>query len=138
MLEWAPDALAALAGQLSGLLDRVPDRVPAGLHLCYGDSGHRHMIEPESLATQVRLANAVAERAGRAPEWVSFTVPYHPDEQAAGTTDAQVALIDRYLPAGAGSWGICTECSMARAEREDVPRLIDLHREIRYDSVTRD
>ena len=34
----------------------------------------------------------------------------------------------RYL--GAGPWGICTECSLARAERADVPRLLDLHREI--------
>jgi hypothetical protein len=117
------------------------------------------MIEPTSLATQVRLANAVTEQADRALSWVSFTVPqdradeayfaplaelntspgtelylalvpYHPDKQAAGTTDAQVALIDRYLPPGVGPWGICTECGMARAEPEDVPQLIDLHREI--------
>jgi hypothetical protein len=26
--------------------------------------------------------------------------------------------------------GICTDCSMARAECEDIPRLINLHREI--------
>lgn len=158
-IEWAPHALDATAGQLAALLDRLPPAVPGGVHLCYGDAGHRHMMEPESLAPQVRLANAVAERAGRPPAWVSFTVPqyrgdeaffapladlrtgpatelylalvpYHPDEQAAGTTDAQVALIDRHLPAGVGPWGICTECGMARAERTDIPRLIDLHREI--------
>ncbi len=158
-LEWAPDHLDAIAAQLAGLLDHVPDDVPAGLHLCYGDSEHKHMIEPESLSTQVRLANAVAAQARRPPAWISFTVPqdrgdeayfapladlrtasetelylalvpYHPDQQAPGTTDAQVTLIDRHLPAGAGPWGICTECSMARADRADVPRLIDLHREI--------
>ena len=149
-----PDTLAAMAGQLAALLDHVPDAVPAGLHLCYGDAGHVHMVEPESLAPQVALANAIAERT--APAWVSFTVPqyrddeaffaplaelrttsttelylalvpYHPDRQADGTTDRQVALVDRYLPR---AWGICTECGMARAERADVPRLLDLHREI--------
>ena len=158
-LEWAPDTLDDIAGRLARHLDHVPDDVPAGMHLCYGDAGHKHIIEPESLATQVGLANAVTERAERSPSWFSFTVPqyrgdeayfapladlrtgpgtelylslvpYHPDEQAGGTTAAQVALIDRYLPAGVGQWGICTECSMARAERADVPRLVDLHREI--------
>ena len=156
LVDQQPDTLADLAGQLAALLDHVPDNVPAGLHLCYGDAGHVHMMEPESLAPQVTLANAVAERA--APAWVSFTVPqyrddekffaplaelrtapatelylalvpYHPDRQADGTTDRQVALVDRFLPSGR-AWGICTECGMARAERADVPRLLDLHREI--------
>lgn len=158
-VELAPDTLGTMAAKLARLVDDVPDDVRTGLHLCYGDAGHVHLVEPETLATQVRLANAVAQRARRSPVWLSFTVPqyrgdeaffapladlrtgpetelylalvpYHPDEQAEGTTDAQVALIDRYLPADAGPWGICTECSMARAERADVPRLIDLHRTI--------
>ena len=156
LVDQQPDTLTELAGRLAALLDHVPDDVPAGLHLCYGDAGHVHMMEPESLAPQVSLANAIAERT--APAWVSFTVPqyrddekffaplaelrtapttelylalvpYHPDRQADGTTDRQVALVDRFLPAGR-AWGICTECGMARAERADVPRLLDLHREI--------
>ncbi|WP_249124652.1 hypothetical protein [Saccharopolyspora erythraea] len=155
----APESLGEQAGQLAGLVDHVPGEVHAGVHLCYGDAGHEHMVEPESLATQVRLANAVVRRARRPLDWLSFTVPqyradaayfapladlrtgpgtelffalvpYHPDEQAAGTTEAQVALVDRYLPGGSGPWGICTECGMARADRADVPRLLDLHREI--------
>jgi len=27
-------------------------------------------------------------------------------------------------------WGICTECGMGRVEASDVPKLLDLHREI--------
>jgi hypothetical protein len=62
-------------------------------------------------------------------------VPYHPDEQEPGTTEEQIRLIDENLLAhpgngGSSAWGICTECGMARAEREDIPRLLDLHREI--------
>jgi hypothetical protein len=179
LVDQQPDTLPELAGRLAALLDHVPDDVPAGLHLCYGDAGHVHMMEPESLAPQVSLVNGVMrpgppgrrdgpaqppglvapERSPRAtPAWVSFTVPqyrddekffaplaelrtgpatelylalvpYHPDRQADGTTDRQVALVDRFLPAGR-AWGICTECGMARAERADVPRLLDLHREI--------
>ena len=55
-------------------------------------------------------------------------MPYHPAEQKPGTTEEQVRLIDLNLTAT--EWGICTECGMARAERDDVPALLDLHREI--------
>ena len=61
-------------------------------------------------------------------------VPYHPEEQEPGTTAEQVRLVDEQLinhPGNGGlSWGICTECGMARADREQIPRLLDLHREI--------
>lgn len=130
-----------------------------GLHLCYGDAGHVHMIEPESLAAQVALVNAVASRAARPIDWVSFTVPqdrgddayfaplgdlrigaatepylgvvpYHPDRQAEGVRRRQIASIDRHLPADFASWGISTECGLARADRADIARLLDLHREL--------
>lgn len=139
-------------------VDQMPDDVPLGLHLCYGDYGHRHFEDPESLDLQVRFVNQVAARARRQLSWVAFTVPqfqrdpaffapladlavaagtelyfglvpYHPDEQEPDTTAAQVRLIDEHLP-GERGWGICTECGMARAERDDVPVLLDLHREI--------
>jgi hypothetical protein len=143
-------------------IDRVPADVPVGLHLCYGDYGHQHFTQPESLEVQVRLVNAVVADAGRPVNWFSFTVPqsrsdesyfaplrelrvgpetelyfalvpYHPDDQPEGTTAAQVRLIDAELaesPSGAREWGICTECGMGRADAEDVPTLLDLHREI--------
>jgi hypothetical protein len=60
-------------------------------------------------------------------------VPYHPADQAPGTTDEQVRLIDTALAAsaaGARAWGVCTECGMGRAAREEIPELLDLHREI--------
>lgn len=60
-------------------------------------------------------------------------VPYHPEEQGPGTTAAQVDLVDEHLAAqqgGGREWGICTECGMARADREEIPDLLDLHREI--------
>jgi len=61
-------------------------------------------------------------------------VPYHPEEQEPGTTAEQVRLVDEHLinhPGNGGvEWGICTECGMARAERAEIPGLLDLHREI--------
>ena len=156
---------ASFPGVLPGLvrcIDEVPVDVPVGMHLCYGDYGHQHFMQPESLALQVELVNAVVPEARRPVNWFSFTVPqsrsddayfapleglrvgpetelyfalvpYHPDAQTAGTANEQSRLIDAHLPpspAGTREWGICTECGMGRVDPGDVPRLLDLHREI--------
>ena len=131
------------------------------MHLCYGDYGHQHFKQPESVQMQVDLVNAVNAAAKRPSSWASFTVPqarsdaayfaplrdlagsetelyfalvpYHPDDQPDGTTAAQIEHIDSALaesPGGAREWGICTECGMGRVDAGDVPKLLDLHREI--------
>jgi len=107
-------------------LERVSADVPVGLHLCYGDYGHQHFKQPDSLQMQVDLVNAVAAGAQRPVNFVSFTVPqgrsdgayfeplgglqtgadtelyfalvpYHPDEQTPGTTAEQIEEIDAAL-----------------------------------------
>lgn len=143
-------------------VDQVPTDMPVGLHLCYGDYGHQHFKQPESVQMQVDLLNAVVSAAQRPVNWASFTVPqarsdadyfsplrdltagpetelyfalvpYHPEDQPAGTTAAQAQQIDTALadsPAGTREWGICTECGMGRVAAEDVPKLLDLHQDI--------
>ena len=149
--------LAAIAPALVRCIERVPADVPVGLHLCYGDYGHEHFKQPESLRMQVDLVNALTAAAARPFDWASFTVPqarddadyfapladlraapetelyfalvpYHPGDQPEGTTAAQKTSIDATL--GGRAWGICTECGMGRVAAEDVPALLDLHREI--------
>jgi hypothetical protein len=107
-------------------IDRVAADVPVGMHLCYGDYGHQHFKQPESLQMQVDLVNAVTVAAGRQINFVSFTVPqgrhdsgyfeplaalrtgadtelyfalvpYHPDDQEQGTTAEQIEQIDAAL-----------------------------------------
>ncbi|MBV9921050.1 MAG: hypothetical protein JOY78_09415 [Pseudonocardia sp.] len=143
-------------------IDQVPVDVPVGLHLCYGDYGHQHFAQPRSLQMQVDLVNAVVTAAQRPVAWASFTVPqaredagyfaplrelvsgpetelafalvpYHPDDQADGTTATQAGHIDAALAestTGARKWGVCTECGMGRVAVEDVPRLLNIHHEI--------
>ena len=60
---------------LARAVDHVLPDVPVGLHLCYGDYGHQHFKQPESLAMQVALVNAVVAAASRPVGFVSFTVP---------------------------------------------------------------
>jgi hypothetical protein len=154
--------MEAIAPGMIRCLERVPDDVPVGLHLCYGDYGHEHWKQPESLQMQVDLVHAVTAASRRRLDFVSFTVPqnrddsayfeplrglttgaetelnfalvpYHPADQAPGTAARQVEAIDAALGASAGGardWGVCTECGMGRADAADVPRLLDLHREL--------
>jgi hypothetical protein len=148
-----------IAPGLVRCIERVPADIPVGMHLCYGDYGHQHFKQPESLQLQVDLVNAVIAATRRPLNFVSFTVPqgrndsayfeplgglrtdsetelyfalvpYHPDDQAPGTTAEQIEHIDAALinsPGGARHWGICTECGMGRVDAGDVPRLLDLH-----------
>jgi hypothetical protein len=54
-------------------------------------------------------------------------------ERPPGTTAEQIEHIDAALtssPARARHWGICSECGMGRVDAGDVPRLLDLHRQI--------
>jgi hypothetical protein len=154
--------LDQIAPGLVRCIDRVPAAVPVGMHLCYGDYGHQHFTQPDSLQLQVDVVNAVTSAAQRPVNFVSFTVPqgrndsayfeplgglrtdadtelyfalvpYHPDDQAPGTTAEQIEHIDAALlssPGGSRPWGICTECGMGRVAAGDVPGLLDLHREI--------
>jgi hypothetical protein len=162
---FAPDgaqAFDAVVAALVRCIDQVPADIPAGMHLCYGDYGHHHFKQPESLALQVRVLNAVATAAARPVSFVSFTVPqdqrdesyfaplaqltvdpdtelnfalvpYHPAEQAPGTSEEQARLIDAALgasPGGPRAWGVCTECGMGRAGRDEIPALLDLHSQL--------
>ena len=124
-------AFDAIVAALARCVDQVPAAIPVGLHLCYGDYGHEHFMQPASLALQVRVVNAVAAAAARPVSFVSFTVPqnqreesyfaplaelaadqdtelnfalvpYHPAEQEEGATADQVRLIDAALAASPG------------------------------------
>jgi methionine synthase II (cobalamin-independent) len=152
----APD-VSWITGALARCVDQVPRDVPVGAHLCYGDYGHKHFVEPASLATQVDVIHALGEKASRPVSFYSLTVPqdmsapeyfapladlrvpdetelylalvpYHPESQAPGTTAEQIRLVDEQL--GAREWGICTECGMGRVERDDVLPMLDAYREI--------
>jgi hypothetical protein len=115
-----------IAPGLVRCIERVPASVPVGLHLCYGDYGHQHFKQPESLQMQVDLVNAVTSTARRPVNFISFTVPqgrndiayfeplgglqtgaetelyfalvpYHPEDQPPGTTAEQIERIDAAL-----------------------------------------
>ncbi len=127
----APELFDVIVANLVRCVDQVPADIPAGLHLCYGDYGHQHFRQPESLELQVRVLNGVAAASSRPVSFVSFTVPqnqrdepyfaplaslaagreselnfalvpYYPADQPAGTTQEQARLIDAALRRSGG------------------------------------
>jgi hypothetical protein len=70
MVVWdgqASDAVPAdvprekLIARMQHLCAAVPDDVELGLHLCYGDFGAKHFVEPKDAAKMVEFANALAK-----------------------------------------------------------------------------
>jgi hypothetical protein len=57
-------AFDAIIAALARCVDQVPAGIPVGLHLCYGDYGHQHFMQPESLALQVRVSTRSRRRPG--------------------------------------------------------------------------
>jgi hypothetical protein len=142
--------LDGVAERLRRLATWVPDDVPVGFHLCYGDAGGKHVIEPNDAAVLVEVANAIVRSAPRVPAWIHMPVPIERDDDAYFAPLEGLALpretalylgllhkedglegAKRRIAAArrhVERFGVATECGMARdAEPGDVPGLLRLH-----------
>jgi len=139
----------ALIARMQRLCASVPDDVELGLHLCYGDFGAKHFVEPKDATMMVNFANALSKSiehklayihmpvpVGRSDD--AFHRPFRDLKLADGTvlflgvvhkdgverTKARIAAARRYAP----KFGIATECGMARARSEETVRsLLKIH-----------
>lgn len=139
--------------RMQRLCAAVPADVELGLHLCYGDFGAKHFVEPKDAAKMVELANALAKAIPHELAYVHMPVPIERNDDAFhrpfrdlklgdGTelflglvhakdgvegTRARLAAAQRYAP----KFGIATECGMARARSEETVRaLLKIHADI--------
>ena len=139
-----------LVERTTELCNAVPARADLLIHLCYGDFGHRHTIEPPSLRLCTRVTNAVVDRLRRPLDLVHMPVPR--DRQDAEyfaplsdirisaktklclglihLTDGLAGLHRRLDRANAvvHDFAIATECGMGRRPRESMDELLELHR----------
>jgi hypothetical protein len=139
-----------------GVLDRlvrlgsaVPPGAELGFHLCYGDLGHEHFVQPKDAALLTRIANGITAGLSRPVRWIHLPVPRDRDDDGyfaplrdlrlpEGTdlflglihnTDGvegarrRIAAARRYVPV----FGIGTECGFGRRPAETVPGLLELH-----------
>ena len=146
------DPQTVLARSLVALGDAVPETVPMGYHLCYGDFGHQHFVEPKDTAVLVGLANRVAAGLSRPLNWVHMPVPRDRDDAAyfaplenlrlAPDTELYLGLVHstdglagsrRRLATASkfrAEFGVGTECGFGRRDPATIPALLALHRDV--------
>lgn len=145
------DPKSQIISRLIDLGGRVPSDVELGYHLCYGDAGHRHFVQPKDTALLVEVANAICEGVKRPVNWVHMPVPRGRDDTdyfapLAGLrlhpeTELYLGLVHftdgidgtrRRMTAAekvVADFGLATECGFGRRPSETVAPLMSLHRD---------
>jgi hypothetical protein len=143
----------ALLARMARLCAPIPDDVELGLHLCYGDFGAKHFVEPKDAAMMVDFANALTNSIKHKLAYIHMPVPVERSDDAFhrplrdlklgdGTelflgivhakdgvegTRARLAAALPHAP----KFGIATECGMARARSEQTVRsLLKIHADV--------
>lgn len=143
------DIIPASIERIARLLGAVPDTVQAGIHLCYGDPGHKHIIEPEDLGTCVAYSNGITGASPRAVDFIHMPVPRDRNDEAyfaplenldlPAATELYLGLV-HYTDGIDGTavrldqatgrlqdFGIATECGFGRRDPDTIPTLLGIH-----------
>jgi hypothetical protein len=150
---WQPsgDPFGRYLQALTTLAPHVPEQTLMGCHLCYGDLGHKHLVEPTDLGLVVRMATAAHKAVPRRIDYYHLPVPRNRDDAAyfaplkdLETGDAKLYLglvhhtdgvegalrrvrtARRYV----SGFGVATECGFGRRPKETIPELLRIHREV--------
>jgi hypothetical protein len=137
------------ANILVDLGNRVPADVDLLYHLCYGDSNHRHVIEPTDVGDMVEFANRVSRQIARPVELVHMPVPRNRSDAAyfaplrrltlrpetelclglVHYTDGIEGTKKRLATAKtyAGNFAIATECGFGRRDPSTIAELLRIH-----------
>lgn len=143
------DPIVRYRRAIAALSPIVPEEAWLGFHLCYGDLGHRHFVEPQDLDLAVEMANIGVRAAGRSIDFHHVPVPRDRDDDAyfaplkklaigdgrmflglvhhTGGKEAtlkRVATAKRHL----ADFGVATECGFGRRPADQIPDLLAIHR----------
>ncbi len=144
--------VSGFAERIARVVDAIPTGVEVGVHLCYGDSGGKHFVEPTDTADLASLSAGIFRTTRRQIDWLHLPVPIERDDAAyfepldglqlpPGTTlylgllhkeDGLEGARRRIATARSHvtDFGVATECGMARdAAPEEIPDLLRLHAE---------
>jgi hypothetical protein len=147
-----PQTQETFANILADLGNRVPSDIDLMFHFCYGDSNHRHVVEPTDMADMVGLANLISARMARPIQLFHMPVPRNraDDSYFAPLTDLKLSpgtelclgLVHytdgldgarkRFATAKkfVSDFSIATECGFGRRDPATIPELLRLHREV--------
>lgn len=134
------------------ICNHIPADVELGVHLCYGDPGHKHVREPTDTARMVEIHNRLAEKLRRPMTWIHMPVPRDRDDDAYFAPLREIRLHDgtelylglihltdgiegaRRRAAAAkkvtSDFGVAAECGFGRRPPQTVPDLLRLHAQV--------
>jgi hypothetical protein len=143
---------ATFARILIDLANHVPEDIELMFHFCYGDSNHRHVVEPTDMADMVVMANALTEGIRRPIQLIHMPVPrgrsddayFAPLRNLQLKPQTQLCLgLVHYTDGVAGTrkriaaaekvvehFSIGTECGFGRRKPETIPELLRIHAEV--------
>jgi hypothetical protein len=146
---WFDDPKRGMIDRIARAAQAVPHDVECGFHLCYGDFGHEHFVQPQDTGNLVEIANSLSDAVTRPVEWLHLPVPrgrtddayfaplrelrLHPETQLylglVHFTDGlegargRIAAARRVVP----EFGVATECGLGRRPPETIEPLLRLH-----------
>lgn len=146
------DILGGSVKRIAEICDEVKTSVEVGVHLCYGDPGHKHIIEPKDLNTSVSFANGITLATNRTISFIHMAVPVNRSDEAYfrplkdlkihNKTRLILGLI-HYADGLDGSrkrmstaekfinkFDVATECGFGRRPSETTPELLQIHRDL--------
>jgi methionine synthase II (cobalamin-independent) len=137
---------------LLDLGNRVPPGIDLLLHLCYGDSNHKHVVEPSDMGDMVEFANRISRQIKRPIQLIHMPVPRNRDDDAyfaplqnlklrpetelclglvhhtdgVEGTRRRLATARKY----ASNFAVGTECGFGRRDPKTIPELLRIHAQI--------
>jgi hypothetical protein len=145
------ETLATFGNILIDLGNHVPRDIELLFHFCYGDSNHRHVVQPTDMADMVAMANRLSRGMARSIELIHMPVPRNRAddgyfaplkglELSPGTklclglvhhtdgiegTRRRLAAAERVVK----DFSIATECGFGRRRPETIAELLRIHAE---------
>jgi hypothetical protein len=134
---------------LADLANRVPADIDLLFHFCYGDSNHRHVVEPTDMTDMVDMATRLNALIKRPIQLIHMPVPrdrsddayFAPLKKLQLRPETQLALglvhhtdgldgTKRRMETArkyARDFAIGTECGFGRRKPETIPELLRIH-----------
>ncbi len=145
------ETLATFGAILTRLASHVPDDIELLFHFCYGDSNHKHVVEPIDMGDMVDVANDLSARIKRRIELIHMPVPreraddgyFEPLDRLKLKPGTELCLgLVHYTDGIAGTrrrlataekhvqnFSIATECGFGRRPPATIPELLRIHAE---------
>jgi hypothetical protein len=146
------EMLARFSAILTDLAGHVPADIELMFHFCYGDSNHKHVVEPTDMADMVDMANRLSADIKRTIELIHMPVPRDRSDDAYFAPLARLRLkpetelslgLVHYTDGVAGTrkrlsaaerhvdkFSIATECGFGRRAPKTIAELLRIHAEI--------